>query len=195
MPKNTHLSRRDSFKAALLPMAATSLVASAPALQAQRNGGSVVAYLSRSGNTRVLAGALSRKYGADLFEVRPRVPWPADYDQMVDWATRMREDQIDIPLAETLDSDGYHTVFLGFPIWGGDLPAVVTSFLRGHDLTQKTVIPFITPGGYGQGDAMGTVRDLARNAEFLDPFVLQCDQERDTLRRMDDWLVDTLDDA
>ena len=188
MTDNTHLSRRDSFKAALLPLAVASLAVSAPALRAQGNGGRVVVYLSRSGNTRVLAGALSRRFDADLFEVRPRDPWPADYDEMVGWATRMREGEVGIPLAETLDTNPYETVFLGSPVWGGDLPAVMASFLRGHDLREKTVIPFLTHGGYGQGSAIETARNIIPDADWRDPFVLQGDQERDTLRSLDAWL-------
>ena len=121
--------------------------------------------------------------------MRPRDPWPADYDEMVDWATRMREGGGTLPLAGiATDIAGYRTVFLGFPIWGGDLPAVMASFLRSHDLSGKTVVPFITHGGYGAGDAMQTARALAPDARFLAPFVLRCDQERDTLRSLDAWL-------
>jgi flavodoxin len=189
MSEDNRMSRRDSFKAALLPLAASGLAASARPLRAQGNGDTVVVYLSRSGNTRVLAGALSRRLSADLFEVRPRDPWPVDYEEMVEWATRMREMGERIALADTLDTSGYRTVFLGFPIWGGDLPAVMASFMQGHDLAGKTVVPFITHGGYGQGDAMQTAGDLAPNAEFRDPFVLHCDQERDTLRNLDEWLA------
>jgi flavodoxin len=188
MSEKYAMSRRDSFRAALLPLAASGLTASAGSLQARGNGDTVVVYLSRSGNTRVLAEALSRRVEADLFEVRPRDPWPEDYEEMVDWASRMRETGEPIALADTLDTSGYRTVFLGFPIWGGDLPAVMASFLRSHDLAGKTVVPFITHGGYGEGEAMATVGNLVPSAEFLDPFVLRCDQERDTLRRLEDWL-------
>jgi hypothetical protein len=73
--------RRDALKATLAAgaIAATSRMALAQETDAPR----LVAYLSRSGNTRVIAGALARRFGADLFELRPRDPWPADYDAMV----------------------------------------------------------------------------------------------------------------
>ena len=47
-------------------------------------------------------------------------------------------------------------MFLGFPIWGMALPAPVRTFLTTHDLAGKTLVPFITHGGYGTGDAPGT---------------------------------------
>ena len=71
MPVDTSVSRRDSFKAALLPLAATAAGASAGAPRAHADGRNLVAYLSRSGNTRVLAGALSRRFGADLSRSAP----------------------------------------------------------------------------------------------------------------------------
>ncbi|MFD1798174.1 flavodoxin [Paracoccus aurantiacus] len=185
------INRRDTFKAALLPFVAAQLAAKPAA--AQTGGGSVVVYLSRSGNTRVLAGALSRRFNADLFELRPRDPWPADYDEMVDWASAMREQGNNVPLAEDLPGiDGYDTVFQCHPIWGMDLPAVTASFLQSHDLSGKTVIPIITHGGYGTGDAVATAQSLAPNARFTEAFVLECNQERDDMASLNAWLDESL---
>ncbi|NHF74519.1 flavodoxin [Paracoccus xiamenensis] len=185
------LNRRDTFKAVLLPLIAAQLAAQPAA--AQTGAASVIVYLSRSGNTRVLAGALSRRFNADLIELRPRDPWPADYEQMVGWASAMREQGNNVPLAGDLpDIAGYDTVFLCHPIWGGDLPAVTASFLQSHDLSGKTVIPIITHGGYGIGDAVATAQSLAPNARFTEPFVLECNQERDDLASLNAWLGENL---
>ncbi|MFD1378113.1 flavodoxin family protein [Fodinicurvata halophila] len=86
------------------------------------------------------------------------------------------------------DVAGYQTVFLGFPIWGMALPAPVRTFLTTHDLSDKTLVPFITHGGYGTGSAPRSVADLASGARILEPFVLQADQERETLNRVTAWL-------
>ena len=181
------IGRRDALKAALVAGA----IAAAPqmAFAQEAPGPRLVVYLSRSGNTRVIAGALARRFGADVFELRPRDPWPADYDEMVAWAGRLRESDEDVPLAESLGTlDRYQTIFLGFPVWGTDLPAVTRSFLRSYDLAGKTVAPFITYGSSGEGSSMRTVRALAPGARVLDPFVLRCDQERSTLDSLNAWL-------
>lgn len=89
---------------------------------------------------------------------------------------------------------GYDTVFLGFPIWGTALPAPVSTFLTTHDLSRRTLVPFITHGGYGTGSAPQTIAELAPNSRILDPFVMQVDQERKTLNRVSAWLRD-LDNA
>ncbi len=181
------VSRRRMLQGAALA-AATGWAGGAA--QAQTRGSSAVVFLSRSSNTRMLAGHLSRRYAADLIEIRPRDPWPEDYREMVAWATRWRESSSLLPLDATPDLSAQTKVFLGFPIWGGSLPAPMRSYLSGHDLSGKTVLPFITHGGYGAGNAMAEVRRLAPAATFARPFILQCDQERDNLDALEDWLDD-----
>ena len=93
------------------------------------------------------------------------------------------------PLAERVaEIGGYETVFLGFPIWGMALPAPVRTFLTTHDLAGKTLVPFITHGGYGTGAAPETVAELAPQARIVAPFVLEADQERATMNAVAAWL-------
>lgn len=187
------INRRSALMVPLLSALSGGL-ASAPGLaHAQETGGSrrLVAYLSRSGNTRVIAGEIKRRYHADLFEIRTAVPYPEDYEEMVAWASRLRETQATPPLAASVaDIKRYETIFLGFPIWGGALPAPVQTFLTKHDLSGKTIAPFITHGGYGPGSAPSTLSELAPRAKILKPLVLKCDQERDTLNPVSVWLRD-----
>jgi len=82
----------------------------------------------------------------------------------------------------------YDTVFLGFPIWGETTPAVIRSFLRAHDLSGKTLIPFVTHGGYGLGNSQSVIASHAPKARLLQGFVMEADQERRTMERVTDWL-------
>jgi flavodoxin-like protein len=79
-----------------------------------------------------------------MFEIRPAAPYPEDY---------LTEPALE---AKVPGIAGYTTVFLGVPIWGETAPPIIRSFLSAHDLSGKTLIPFITHGGYGLGDS-GTV--------------------------------------
>ncbi len=47
----------------------------------------------------------------------------------------------------TVVLDSYTTVYLGYPIWRGDAPRIMSTFVEGHDFEGKTVIPFCTSGG------------------------------------------------
>ena len=151
---------------------------SALARRRRRNGASdgrtLVAYLSRSGNTRVIAGALSRRYGADLFEIRTAEPYPADYEETVERAQAERDAEATPPLTEDVaDIAAYETVFIGFPIWGRHCRLRCGRFLTTHELAGKTVVPFITHGGYGTGTALDTVAELAPRARIVTPLILE----------------------
>ena len=181
-------TRRAALQSLILP-ALLSLAAAPAAGQSATGSRTLVAFLSRSGNTRVIAGQLQRRFGADLFEIRAAEPYPADYEETVARAQRERDAGATPPLAEQVaDIGGYETVFLGFPIWGMALPAPVRTFLVTHDLSGKTLVPFITHGGYGTGEAPGTVAELAPQARIVTPFVLEADQERATLNSVSAWL-------
>jgi flavodoxin len=149
----------------------------------------LVAFMSRSGNTRVVAGQIARARGAALFEIQAAQPYPEDYRQTVEQARRETEAGYEPPLRATVADIARHpVVFLGFPIWGTTVPPLIRSFLSRHDLAGKSLVPFITHGGYGIGSALPVVARLAPKARLLDAFVIQADQERDTLERVTQWL-------
>lgn len=149
----------------------------------------LVAYVTRTGNTRVIARQIQRALRADLFEIEPAAAYPEDYEETVAQAVRERDSGYRPPLkAGVPDIGSYEALFLGFPIWGETAPPVIRSFLSQHDLAGKTLVPFITHGGYGQGRSMEVVREHAPRARILDPFVMEADQERRTLTQVSRWL-------
>lgn len=182
------LSRRTMLAAsAMVPWATANTVAAADALPPTAKV--LVAFFTRSGNTTVIASTLRRALEADLFEIRPAQPYPEDYEQTVDQASRETRLGYEPPLAATVPSlPSYDTVFLGLPIWGMTAPPVIRSFLRAHDLRGRTVRPFITHGGYGVGDSMDVIRAHAGGATVADPFVMEADQEWRTLDAVRGWL-------
>jgi flavodoxin len=149
----------------------------------------LVAYFSRSGNTRVIAGLIHRKLGTDLFEIRPAAPYPEDYLATVEQARQERDSGAEPALeSKTPDFAAYDTLFLGFPIWGETTPPVIRSFLSTHDLAGKTLIPFITHGGYGLGNSQSVIASHAPKARLQKGLVMEADQERRTMDSVTDWL-------
>ena len=149
----------------------------------------LVAYFSRSGNTRVIAGLIHRKLGTDLFEIRPAAPYPEDYLATVEQARQERDSGAEPALENKVpDIAAYDTVFLGFPIWGETAPPVIRSFLSTYDLAGKTLIPFITHGGYGLGNSQSVIASHAPKARLLKGLVMEADQERRTMDSVTDWL-------
>lgn len=188
------LSRRAAL-AAPLALAVGSMAVSC-SVQGQGLAGdgsrTLVAYFSRSGNTRVIAGQLQRAISADLLEILPASPYPEDYLETVEQARKERDAGFEPALkADSVDISKFDTLFLGFPIWGESTPPVVRSFLRKHDLAGKIVRPFITHGGYGLGSSLAVLRSHAPGARLAEPFLMEADQERRTMNAVTAWL-DTL---
>lgn len=190
MSDTPDLSRR-------MMLAAPAMLAFASTAACAQDGGSaridgsktLIAYLTRSGNTRVIAETLQRALSADLFEIRPAHPYPADYEEHVAQAAREHANAYEPPLAALVaDIGSYDEIFLGFPIWGQAAPPPVISFLKRHDLRGKILRPFITHGGYGVGSAPGTLASLAPAARIAPAFVMEADQERRTLDQIKSWL-------
>jgi flavodoxin len=176
----------------LLPLAAGIASVTQAEAAPRSDGKSLVAFFSRSGNTRVIAGQLSRALPADLFEIAPATPYPADYFETVEQARQERDRGDRPPLKEQLPSTAsYATVFLGFPIWGETAPPVIRSFLAVHDFAGKTIIPFITHGGFGLGNSHAVLASHALQARLAEGFSMQAPQERQTIERVTRWL-DTL---
>ncbi len=57
-----------------------------------------------------------------------------------------------------------------------------------HDLVGKTVIPFVTHGGYGLGNSQSVLASHAPKAQLHRGFSMQADQERQTMNRVNSWL-------
>lgn len=149
----------------------------------------LVAYFSRSGNTRVIADVIHRSLNTSLFEIEPATPYPGDYFQTVEQAKNERERGVKPALKNSVaDISRYETVYLGFPVWGSSVPPVVQTFLSSHNLAGKLLIPFITHGGYGKGDSDDILASLAPTARREKPLVIECDRERRTTETVTSWL-------
>lgn len=119
------------------------------------------------GNTRVIAEMIAELTGADLFEIRAVNPYPKNYKECTDAAQKELNANARPALAGDKDITGYDTVFLGYPIWWGEMPMAVYTFLEAHDFKGKTVIPFATHEGSGMGRTEGSLRRVLPGAKVL----------------------------
>ncbi|WP_254634368.1 flavodoxin [Mesorhizobium sp. GbtcB19] len=191
MPYTAKTTRREMLVSSLfVPLAAVNAISAASANAEFGAGGKpLVAYFSRSGNTRTIAALLSRDLDGDLFEIESVTPYPADYFATVDQATRERERDFLPPLKASISNlSSYNTVFLGFPIWGASAPPIIRSFLANQDFSRKTIIPFNLHGGYGLGNSREIIINAAPQASFAPGFVMEGLQERRTTELVRDWL-------
>jgi flavodoxin len=183
-----HLRRAVMTALASLPMIGFATLSGEGDLR-RTNARAVVAYFSRSGNTRVVAGLIHRALGTDLFEIQPARAYPEDYLATVERARQERDSGYEPALASRIANiAAYDTVYLGFPIWGETTPPVIRGFLSAHDLSGKTLIPFVTHGGYGLGNSASVLASHAPKARLGYGFAMQAGQERQTMDGVNEWL-------
>ena len=133
----------------------------------------LVIYFSCTGTTKGVAEKLANVTGADLYEIVPAVPYTEEDLNYNDRSTRATSEQ-DNPETrpeiggEDVDLTGYTTVYIGYPIWWGEEPRILCTFVESHDFTGMTVIPFCTSGGSGIGRSGKDLEQLAGTGVWLD---------------------------
>jgi flavodoxin len=140
----------------------------------------LIVYLSRTNNTKAIAEFIHQKVGGTMVALELETPYPADYNATVQQVARENETGHLPPLKTKIDHiEQYDFVFVGFPTWGMQLPPPMKSFLRQYSFKGKTVIPFNTNAGYGEGSSFQTVRKLCAQSTVLEGFVTRGGMERD----------------
>ena len=117
-----------------------------------------VGYIEK-GNTKILAEMIAEATGADMFEIKPAKPYPKEYTPATEIAKKEKNEKARPEIVGTMpDVSKYGVIFLGYPIWWGDLPMPCYTFFDKVKLAGKTVAPFCTHEGSGLS---GTDRYIA----------------------------------
>lgn len=171
----------------------------------QTEGGSnlLVAYFSlageqygvgviEEGNTSIIAHMIAEQTGADLFEIEAVTPYPTSHSELLDVSRQEMANNARPEIAGTVDNmDDYDTIFIGYPIWWGDMPMIVYNFLESYDLSGKTIVPFCTHGGSGLSDTESTIADIT-GGTMKDGFAIPgmtAQNDRDTAKsKVTQWL-------
>lgn len=133
----------------------------------------LVAYFSASGNTAALAKKLADAAGADLYEIKPAVPYTnAD----LNWQNKQSRSSVEMsdhnsrPAIADGDADiaSYDTVYIGFPVWWYIAPTIINTFLEKYDFSGKRIILFATSGGSRFGKAVQNLKVSAPDAEIIE---------------------------
>ena len=137
----------------------------------------LVAYFSASGTTANVAKSLASAAGADLYEIRPAVPYTkADLnwmDKQSRSSVEMRDKSSRPALADNnANIAEYDTIFVGFPIWWYVAPTIINSFLEAYDFSGKKIVLFATSGGSGFGKAVAGLQTSAPKATIVEGSLL-----------------------
>lgn len=132
----------------------------------------LVAYFSAGGVTAEKAKHVAKAAGADLFEIKPAVPYTKED---LDWhnkdsrtSVEMKDKTFRPEIAGKLsDISGYDTIFLGFPIWWYTAPLIVWTFLESYDFSGKTIIPFATSDGTKLGKSLQDIKSCVSDSTVV----------------------------
>ena len=150
----------------------------------------LVAYFSASGVTAKVADMLADAVGADIYEIRPEVPYTkAD----LNWMNKKSRSSVEMndksfrPAIADTDAkiDQYDTIFLGFPIWWYVAPTIINTFLESYDFSGKKIILFATSGSSGFGKTVEELKvSVPASCEIIEGKLLNGKQ---TIPKIRDW--------
>lgn len=138
----------------------------------------LVAFFSASGTTARVAKTVAEAAGADLYEIRPEVPYTKADLNWMDKTSRSSVEMNDKSSRPALaDQDAniaaYDTILLGFPIWWYVAPTIMNSFLESYDFSGKKIVLFATSGGSGFGKAAEGLRaSVSAGTEIVEGKIL-----------------------
>ena len=147
--------------------AVSSATLSLDHLPSVESGGSniLVVYFSTDDTIRAAAYIIAEALSADLFEIQPVEPYTADDVNYHNSRSRTSIEQNDPQARPAIavlpdDLNRYDTIILGYPIWWGQAPRILYTFMENVDLTGKTIIPFCTSGSSGAGSSASNLQKL-----------------------------------
>lgn len=126
----------------------------------------LVAYFSATGSTKVLAEHAADAMGADIYEIIPEEPYTnadLDYGDAQSRSSLEMDDPNARPAisGKVENMEQYDIIFLGYPIWWGEAPRIISTFMESYDFGGKTIVPFCTSGGSGIGSSARNLHELA----------------------------------
>lgn len=125
----------------------------------------LVAYFSRTGNTEKIADHIIDITSADSYVIEAAVPYTDEDIQYTNSSCRANQEQNDKSvrpeISGSIDNiEAYDVIFLGYPIWWGEEPRIIDTFLESYDFSDKTIIPFCTSGSSGISVSENNIKNL-----------------------------------
>lgn len=152
----------------------------------------LVVYFSATGTTKGVAERIASVTNADLYEIIPAEPYSSDD---LDWHDSKSRTSIEMNdtdarpaiASDTISLDSYSTVYIGYPIWWGEAPRIMSTFVESYDFSDKTVIPFCNSGSSGIGRSGDNLKDLANGGHWLSGDRLDANISESEIQ---DWIND-----
>ena len=157
--------------------------------QSEKEKDMLVVYFSCTGTTERIAQDIAEILGADLYQIIPEDPY-TDEDLAYYTGGRADQEQNDASArpaisGEVENMDQYDTVLMGYPIWHGQAPRIISTFLESYDFTGKTIVPFCTSQSSAIGTSASDLHALCPDATWLEGERFAADTSE---VEIEDWL-------
>lgn len=131
----------------------------------------LIAYFSVTNNTENIANHLNGILDADIYEIVPETAYTSDDLNYNDFSSRSSQEMNDPDARPAISGsvenmEQYSVIFLGYPIWWGEAPRIINTFLESYDFSGKTIVPFCTSGSSGIGSSAADLHSLASGAAW-----------------------------
>lgn len=141
------------------------------------------------GTTEYVARMIQEETGGELHFIQTQESYPVDFDELREQNHReMDEGYLPLLVESDLDLSQYDTVFIGYPVWAGDVPQAVLSFLNAHSLSGKKIVPFCTHEGYGAGSSYQTLKQASPDAVVEDGLAIEASDVPNAEESVKEWL-------
>lgn len=152
------------------------------------DGRALVVYFSCTNTTKGIADRIVEAIGAATWRIEPETAYTSEdlnYNNSSSRANREQNDPSARPAIKSTCENltDYDVVFLGYPIWWGKAPKVIFTFLEGHNLAGKTVVPFCTSHSSGIGSSDTDLHRLAAGAEWKQGRRFGGNESKETIKK------------
>lgn len=149
----------------------------------------LVVYFSHTGNTETVANFIHEAVGGDIVKLETEEPYTDNYNELLDIAQNEKNEKARPLLSTQIDNiEDYGTIFLGYPIWWGDMPMALYTFLDKYDLSGKTIAPFTTSGGSGLSGTPSNISDEEPNATVTDGLSIRDNNVESSQSEVNEWI-------
>ncbi len=161
--------------------------------QMENQNDTLVVYFSRTGNTERIANYLIELTNADSYVIEAVVPYTDADIEYTNSSCRANKEQSDKTarpeIAEPIESiDSYDIIYLGYPIWWGEEPRIIDTFLENYDFSDKTVIPFCTSASSGNTISEKNIANLVSIGNQLEGKRFSASTSKETVKAWVDSL-------
>ena len=152
----------------------------------------LVVYFSVYSTARIVAEEIAKQTGADIAEIESAVPYDSNrdhYNALARLAKKEHDEDQRPSIKNEINVDAYDTIYIGYPMWWYTFPMIIYTFFDKYDLSGKTIIPFNTHMGSGDGGTYDMIRKLEPKAKVLTGLAVEMrDAENGPVAAVEKWL-------